>query len=137
MRKELRKFRSAATSLQWHVMGDEAIYAIVPEFQAEAIIKGIGYKSTSMLLVKTLLATGELHLEDEVCPDCGRIVTKEEIRKQEIEKVQTILTQKFDPVDVIREVTMPLVKAWLASIECYMVEQGYRLPKWERPRWLK
>lgn len=137
LRKELRRFRALATTLQWVVMADEVLYHVYPEFQAEAIIKGIGYWLPSRLLVRTLLATGELQLKDEVCPDCGYVITKEEQWKQKIERAERILKQKFDPVDITHQVTMPLVKNWLESIECSMVEQGYRLPEWERPKWLR
>lgn len=137
LRKELRRFRGIATSLQWVVMTDEAVYAIVPEFQAEAIIEGFGYWLPSRLLVRKLLATRELQLKDEVCPDCGHIITEEEQYKQKIGKAERILKEKFDPVAVTREITLPLVKDWLESVERYMVEQSYRLPKWERPEWLR
>lgn len=136
LRKELRSFRSVATSLQLSVRLDE-LFIRDPMFQAEAIIKGYSYWLPSRLFVRTLLATGELQLKDEVCPACGYIVTKEEQRKEKIDRVEKILKQLFDPVAVTREMTMPLVKDWLESMECYMVEQGYRLPKWERPQWLR
>ena len=101
----------------------------------------IGVLNTSYHLLETNFAggfdDGEFTVLDEVCPDCGRVVTKEEQRKQKIEKAERILKEMFDPVDITHEVTMPLVKDWLESIECYMVEQGYRLPKWERPKWLR
>ncbi len=137
LRKELRRFRSIATSLYWALRGDEALYAVAPEFQAEAIITGRGYWLPARLWVKRLLGTGELQLQDEVCPYCGRTVSKEEQQKQKVDKAERILKEKFDPVEVTREVAMPLVKDWLESIERYMVEQGYRLPKWERPKWLR
>ena len=136
LRKQLRRFRGLATSLQWSIMHDE-VFNRDPVFQVEAIIKGYSYWLPSRLLVRTLLATGELQLQDEVCPDCGCIVTKEDQRKQKVEKVERILKQIFDPVAVTREVTMPLVKDWLETIECYTVEQGYRLPRWKRPQWLR
>lgn len=136
LRKELRRFRAAATTLQWVAM-DEALYSVVPEFQAEAIIEGIGYWLPARLLVRTLLATGELQLKDEVCPHCGYILTEEEQWEETIEKAEKILKEKFDPVEITHEVTMPLVKNWLENIECKMVEEGYRLPKWGRPKWLR
>jgi|GEM_PF-5553341 len=136
-RKQLRRLRSVATSLQWVVMDDEALYAIAPVYQAEAIIQGMGYKAAAILFVNTLFAAGELQLKDEVCPDCGCIATKEEQREQKTEKAERILKELFDPVAVTREVTMPLVKSLLEATECQMVEQGYRLPEWERPQWLR
>ncbi|GAI85979.1 unnamed protein product, partial [marine sediment metagenome] len=86
LRKELRRFRALATSLQYTDRWDEALFRVHPEFQAEAIVRGYSYWLPSRLLVRVLLATGELEFKDEVCPDCGRIITKEEQRKQEIEK---------------------------------------------------
>lgn len=118
-------------------MGDEALYRAAPEFQAEAIIEGFGYHLPSWLWIRTLLVTGELRLKDEVCPACGHIVTREEQRKQKIEQARRILKEKFGPVEITREVTMPLVKDWLERVECQMIERGYRLPKWSRPPWLK
>lgn len=135
-RKQLRRFRGLATSLQWSVMHDEVLLRD-PLFQAEAIIKGYSYWLPSRLFVNTLLTAGELQLKDEVCLNCGVTITKEEQREQKIEKVEKILKQLFDPVAVTREVTMPLVKDWLETMECQMVEQGYRLPRWQRPEWLR
>ncbi|GAI81134.1 unnamed protein product, partial [marine sediment metagenome] len=63
--------------------------------------------------------------------------TKEEQRRQRVGKTERIMKQLFGPVAVTREVTMPLVKDWVESIERCMVEQGYRLPKWQRPEWLR
>ncbi|MBA7690717.1 hypothetical protein ES703_99248 [subsurface metagenome] len=137
LRKQLRRFRGFATSLQWLPEADEALYAIAPVYQAEAIIKGMGYKAAAILFVTTLLVKGELELKDEVCLNCGVTITKEEQRQQKTEKAERILKQIFDPVAVTRKVTMPLVKSWLEAIECQMVEQGYRLPKWGRPQWLR
>ena len=137
LRKELRGIRRLATSLGRTITGDEALYAMAPEYQAEAIIEGRGYTTASILLVTKLLATGELQLKDEVCPDCGYVITKEEQREEKVEMAERILKEKFDPVAVTREVTMPLIKWCLESVECYMVEQGYRLPKWQRPKWLQ
>lgn len=56
-------------------MSDEALYHVAPEFQTEAIIKGFGYWLPSVPPARAPLATGELRLEDEVCPDCGCIYT--------------------------------------------------------------
>lgn len=137
LRKQLRRFRGFATSLQWLPEADEALYAIAPVYQAEAIIQGMGYEAAAILFVNMLLTTGELQLKDEVCPDCGCIVTKEEQRKQKVEKAERVLKEIFDPVAVTRKVTMPLVKSWLEAIECHMVEQGYHLPRWQRPEWLR
>lgn len=136
-RKQLRRFRGFATSLQGLPEADEALYAIAPVYQAEAIIDGMAYEAAAILFVNTLLAAGELQLKDEVCPDCGCIATKEEQRKEKTGKTERILKQLFDPVAVTREVTMPLVKSLLEATECQMVEQGYRLPEWERPQWLR
>ena len=137
LRRELRRLRALATSLQWTDRWDEALFRLHPEFQAEAIIKGYTYWLPSRLLVRTLMATGKLELQDEICTDCGHIITKAEQRSEKIEKAERFLKEKFDPVEILREVTMPLVKAWLEGTERYMVEQGYRLPRWQRPAWLK
>lgn len=135
LRKELKGLRAAATSLQRSVMLDE-IFCRDPVFQAEAIIKGYSYRLPSRLLVRALLATGELELED-VAPECGYSITEEEAYKRTVEKAERFLKEKFDPVDITREITMPLVRWWLEAIERYVVEQGYRLPKWRRPAWLE
>ena len=136
-RKQLRRLRTAATCLDPWYQGQEVIFRQWPEAQAEAIIKGIDYKTASILLVRTLAAMGELHLEDEVCPDCGCTITREEVTEQKMAMAEKFLKERFGPLEVTREVTMPLVKGWLESIERYMVNQGYQLPKWERPEWLK
>ncbi len=136
LRKQVRRLRGLATSLQWSVRHDEILIRD-PVFQAEAVIKGYSYWLPSRLFVNTLLAAGELQLQDEVCSGCGCIITKEEQRKEKIEKVERILKEIFDPVAVTRKVTMPLVKSWLEAIECQIVEQGYRLPNWGRPEWLR
>ena len=136
LRKELRRFRSLATSLTLSVRQD-AVFCHDPAFQAEAIIKGYSYWLPSRLLVRTLLATGELELKDKVCPDCGYLFTREEQYKEKIEKAERFLKEEFEPVEITHGVTMPLVKTWLEMLERYMVEEGYRLPRWDRPQWLK
>jgi len=117
-RDELRRFRRIATLLQRVVM-NEAIYA-TPTVQAEMIIKGLDYWLPSQLLVRLMLITGEL---------------KDEQKQEKIAEAEKLLRAKFGPTEITREVTLPLVKTWLESLEHYALKKRYWLPAWERPEW--
>lgn len=131
LRRRLARFRAVATIMQRIVSEDETLYAEAPQRQAEALIEGSIYKIPSMLMIETAVATGQLKL-GEACLHCSKIAT----RAQKTAKAERLLKEKFDPVEVTREVTLPLLKDWLENIESYMVEHGYRVPKWHRPNWL-
>ena len=136
LRKELKLLRSTASQLQ-RLSVLEDFFSTNLMLQAEAIIEGSFYKTAGRLLVNALLACGDLASEAEICPKCGVTITKEEGVEQQIERAERILKDSFDPIAVIQEMTMPLVRIWLEAMERYMVEQGYRVPKWERPQWLR
>jgi len=109
-----------------------------PESQAWAIVEGGAYRTAAVMLIDKALASGELNIENyKYHPFTGLPATSKEILQYLYEAQEKILKKKLDPLAVTREVTMPLVKFCLEVTERYMVEQGYRLPKWGRPEWLK
>ena len=55
--------------------------------------------------------------------------TREEVKKR--------LVENIDPVDALEKIILPAVKEHLENLECYMVERGYRLPRWHRLEWLE
>lgn len=90
----------------------------VPEFQAEEILTGgFGiYERANNIFIDAIK-------KDR--PD----LAKEDVKKR--------LRENIDPVDALDKVILPAVKEHLENLECYMVERGYRLPRWHRPEWLE
>lgn len=138
LRKQLRGLRSVATSLEALYHGDRVLFSRWPESQATAIVEGRGYNLAAFMLVESALLSGQLRWEDfQYVKPAGIPATKEEIIKHMYQLLEKRLKERFDPLAITHEVIMPLTKFDLESIELYMVESGYRLPKWDRPRWLK
>lgn len=137
LRKQLRRLRSSATSMEALYHGDRRMYSRWPESQATAIVEGRGYNVAAFMVVEAALSSGELRWEDfQYVKPTGIPATKEEIIKDLYQLQEKRLKEKLDPLEVISKVIMPLIKFELEKYERIMVEQGYRLPKWERPNWL-
>lgn len=137
-RKQLRRQRCLATSLGFLRQGDEIMFSRWPETQAWAILEGHGYHLAALMVINEALVSGEIEIEDwKYHPDTGLPATREEIVQYLCKTQEKHLKQRFDPLEIYSQVTMPLVKSELERLERYMVEQGYRLPKWKRPKWLR
>lgn len=137
-RKQLRKLRCLATSLGFLRQGDEIMFSRWPETQAWAIVEGHGYRLASLMVINEALVSGGLEIEDwKHHPDTGLPATEEEIVQYLCKVQERHLKQKFDPLEIYSQVIMPMIKSELENMECYMVEQRYQLPRWERPQWLQ
>lgn len=136
LRKELRRMRGLATSLQRSLMFYDLTFRRFPQLQAEAIINGWNYELSARLLARVLIASDELVPQDQVCPRCGEVIPWADVLNERVVWAKRKFQEQYGPLEVIQEVTMPMVKLLLEATEWTMVEQGYRLPKWRRPRWL-
>ena len=135
-RKQLRRLRTLATMLGGSYQDDQIMFSRWPETQALAIMEEPSvYQLAAMMLVNSSLAPGELK-KMKYLPSTGLPATEQEIFKDLCQLQAKRLKEKFDPLEVYRQVVMPWVRTDLETLECHMVEQGYRLPKWERPPWL-
>ena len=137
-RKQLRRLRSTATSIESLYHCDRVMFSRWPESQATAIVEGRGYGLAAFMVVEAALLSGELSWEDyQYVKPTGIPATREEVIEDLYQLQEKRLKEKFDPLEVIRQVIMPLIKFVLEKYERLMVEEGYRLPKWDRPKWLK
>jgi len=146
-RKNLRRLRSAATSIGHLYRGYEFMFARWPETQAYTIIEGEAYGFAAILLIHKILSAnqGQMKFEDLKYLNLTGIL--EDLRhlnfndEKTIEKLRQFcrkkLKEEYDPLDVYKQLTMPLLKEQLEEQEITMVEAGYRLPRWDAPRWLR
>ncbi|GAI88801.1 unnamed protein product, partial [marine sediment metagenome] len=118
--------------------GQKVMFSRWPESQAQAILEGQGYKLAAFMVTEAALLSRELRWEDfQYVNPTGLPATRQEVIQDLYQLQEKRLIEKFDPLEIYPKVIMPLVKDWLESIERYMVEQCYRVPKWERPKLLK
>lgn len=137
LRKQLRRLRSSATSMEALYHGERVIFSQWPEAQAQAILEGQGYKLAAFMVIETALLSRELRWEDfQYVKPTGIPATRQEIIQDLYQLQEKRLKEKFDPLEIYSKVIMPLIKFDLEKYERLMVNEGYRLPKWDRPKWL-
>ena len=137
LRKQLRRLRSSATQMEALYSGERVIFSRWPEAQASAIVEGQGYKLAAFMVTEAALLSGELRWEDfAYVKPTGLPATRQEIIQDLYQLQEKQLKEKFAPLEIYSKVIMPLIKFDVEKYERLMVEQGYRLPKWERPNWL-
>ena len=137
-RTHLSQLHSIATGVARCYHYDQIMFNVWPESQAQAILEGRSYSVAAALVTSVALAFGDLDIDEwKFNPDTGQPLTREEALEYLYRRQEKYLRIRFDPLDIYLRVIMPLIKAWLEEQECIMVEQGYRLPMWERPEWLK
>ena len=137
-RKQLRRLRIIATETGRVYQIEQMMFSRWPESQAQAKLGGPSYKAAAILVTNELLISGKLKIEDwKYNPDTGLPATREGIVESLYQRHEKLLRKEFDPLEIYPQVIMPVVKYMLEVVECIMVEQGYRLPRWGRPEWLK
>lgn len=138
LRKQLRRLRSSATSIEALYHGEKVIFSRWPEAQAQAILEGQGYKLAAFMVVESALLSEELRWEDYAyLKPTGIPVTRKEIIEDLYQLQEKRFKERFDPLEIYSRVIMPQLKFELEKYECLLVNEGYQLPKWDRPKWLK
>lgn len=138
LRKQLRRLRSSATSIEALYHGERVMFSRWPEAQARAILEGQGYKLAAFMVTEAALLSRELRWEDfQYVKPTGLPAKREEIIRDLYQLQEKRLIEKFDPLEIYSRVIMPLIKFDLENYERLMVEHGYRLPRWQRPDWLR
>ena len=138
LRKQLRRLRSSATSMEALYHGERIMFSRWPEAQATAIVEGRGYRLAAFMVTEAALLSGELRWEDfQYVKPTGLPATRKEIIQDLYQLQERRLKERFDPLDIYSKVIMPILKFDLEKYERLMVEQGYRLSRWHRPDWLK
>jgi len=98
-------------------------------------IEGPGYQLAAKLVIYEVLACGQLNLEVfKTPPFTGFPPTDDEMIEVLLQQEEKRLKELFDPLEVWARVTMPIVKSELEKIERIMVERGFRLSKWDKPK---
>ncbi len=138
-RKQLRRLRTLATSIGFSYREHEIMFARWPQTQAwEMLDQYSSYSLAAMMLVNAGLLSGDLRSEDfSYVKPTGLSATRDEVVEDLYQLQSKRLKEKFDPLEIYSQVIMPLVKFDLEQIERFMVNDGYQLPRWQRPRWLK
>ena len=137
-RKQLRGLRGLATSVGFSYHDQQIMFSRWPETQAWEIVEGQSYQLAALMMIDVALLVGELRWKDfQYVKPTGLPATREEIIKDLYQLEEKRLKEKIDALEIYSQVIMPLVKSELEKIERIMMEEGYRLPKWERPKWLR
>jgi len=113
------------------------MFSVWPESQAQAILEGRIYTVAAILLINVALVCGVDIDKRKFNPNTGHPLTRKESVEYLYQRQERLLRVMFDPIDIYPRLLMPLIKVCLEQQECLMVEQGFRLPRWERPEWLK
>lgn len=139
LRRHLRRLRGLATSIGFSYRDHEIMFARWPHTQAlEILDQSSSYSLAAMLLVHAGLLSGDLRWEDfSYVKPTGLPATRDEIVEDLYQLQAKRLKEKFDPLEVYSRVVMPLIKSDLERTERTMVNRGYRLPRWQRPKWLQ
>jgi len=136
-RRQLRRLRTLATMIGHSYLEHEIMFSRWPETQAWEIAKEpSAYGLAARMLVTDWLTPEKLE-SFKYLPSTGLPATKEEIFEDFCRLQAKRLREKLDPSEVYLQVIMPWTKFELEKYERLMVNEGYRLPKWERPEWLR
>ena len=136
-RKQLRRLRTLATMIGHSYLEHEIMFSRWPATQAwEIVEEPSSYGLAARILVTDWLTPEKLE-SFKYLPSTGLPATKEEIFEDFCRLQAKHLREKLDPLEVYLQVIMPWTKFELEKYERLMVNQGYRLPKWERPEWLR
>lgn len=90
----------------------------VPRLQYEELADRL-YTIASEIVTSTILE----YYPDEI-PRTERDIKRE-------------LRLESDPIGILNKTILPGIREYLESLECHIIERGYRLPKWHRPEWLE
>ena len=136
-RRQLTRLRYLATSIGHSYLEHEIMFSRWPETQAWEIVEERSVYGLAARMLVTDWLTPEKLESYKYSPSTGLPATKEEIFEEFCQQQGRRLKEKLDPSEVYPQVVMPWVKSELEILERYMVNQGYRLPKWGRPNWLR
>ena len=137
-RRQLRRLRTLATSIGSSYQDQQIMFSRWPATQAWEIVEGQSYQLAALMMIDAALLAGGLRWEDfQYVKPTGIPATRQEIIQALYQLQEKRLKEKFDPLEIYSKVIMPLIKFDLEKYERLMVNEGYRLPKWERPKWLK
>lgn len=136
-RRQLRRIRYLATSIGHSYLQHEIMFSRWPQTQAWEIVDQYScYSLAAMMLVDSWLTPEKLE-SSKYLPSTGLPATKKEIYEDFCHLQAKHLKDRLNPLEVYSKVLMPLIKFELEKYERLTVNEGYRLPKWDRPKWLK
>jgi len=127
-RVKLRYYRHAATDFQKFIEDYKAKIDKYPHIEARLIVSGAYHKYASRWIARMLAAVREEDIEKENLQSTTNLTE---------EDWETAFREHYSPFGVIQEVVLSLVMYGLQDYERLLIENGWKLPKWKRPQWLK